>query len=64
MNANLFSMGRKLKWSIAGVVLEGLLCSANFLVLLQVLELIFHNQAEFSKILRATAVLACSLFFV
>ena len=63
MNANLFSMGRKLKWSIAGVVLEGLLCSANFLVLLQVLELIFHNQAEFSKILRATAVLALLFVF-
>ena len=53
-----FRMGGKLKISIAGVVLEGLLCGCNFLVLLRVLELIFGGKANVRAILQATGVLA------
>lgn len=58
MKNNVFCMGGKLKLSIAGVVLEGLLCGCNFLVLLQVLELVFGGGADFPAILWVTEVLA------
>lgn len=58
MKNNVFRMGGKLKLSIAGVVLEGLLCGCNFLALLQVLELIFGGEADFQAILRVTGILA------
>ena len=61
MKSNVFRMGGKLKLSIAGVVLEGLLCGCNFLVLLQVLELIFGGRADFPAILRVTGALAVIL---
>lgn len=62
MSDNVFQMGKKLKISIAAVILEGLLCGCNFLVLFQVLDLIFHGNIGFSDILRATGMLA--LLFV
>lgn len=51
-------MNGKLKASIAGVVLEGLLGGLNFLVLFQVLHLIFDKSIDFSDVLRATGMLA------
>ncbi len=57
MNRNVFKMGRKLKVSIAGVVIEGLLAGGNFLVLFQVLHLIFDQSIGFADILRATGML-------
>ena len=55
---SVFAPGSKLKWSIAGVVLEGLLTGCNFLVLFQILELVFGGSADFNGILRATGGLA------
>ncbi|WP_444643116.1 ABC transporter ATP-binding protein [Caproiciproducens sp. R1] len=57
MNRNVFKMGGKLKASIAGVVIEGLLGGCNFLVLFQVLHLIFDQSIGFDDILRATGML-------
>lgn len=57
MNEHIFKMGGKLKASIAAIVLEGLLSSCNFLVLFQVLHLIFDGNVTFSGILRATGLL-------
>lgn len=58
MKNNVFRMGGKLKVSIAAVVLEGLLCGCNFLVLFQVLHLIFDESIGFCDILWATGMLA------
>lgn len=58
MNQNVFKMGSKLKISIAAIVLEGLLGGCSFLVLFQVLHLIFDGTIDFSDILRATGMLA------
>lgn len=58
MKPNVFRMNGRLKWSIAGVVLEGLLTGTNFLALFRVLELIFDGTANFRDILNTTAVLA------
>lgn len=58
MRQNVFKMGGKLKISIAAIVLEGLLGGCNFLVLFQVLHLIFDGSIDFSDILRATGMLA------
>lgn len=58
MKNNIFKMGAKLKVSIAAVVLEGLLCGCNFLVLFLVLHLIFDGNIGFSDIVRATGMLA------
>ncbi|MCD8356950.1 MAG: ABC transporter ATP-binding protein/permease [Clostridia bacterium] len=62
MRTKVFRMGGKLKISIAAVVLEGLLSGCNFLVLFQVLHLIFDGSIGFSDILKATEMLA--LLFV
>lgn len=58
MNQNVFKMGNKLKISIAAIVLEGLLGGCSFLVLFQILHLIFDGTIDFSDILRATGMLA------
>lgn len=58
MNQNVFKMGRKLKISMMATVLEGLLGGCNFLVLFQVLHLIFDGNIDFSDILRASGMLA------
>lgn len=58
MKTDIFRMTGKLKWSIFGVVLEGLLTGTNFLALFRVLELIFDGTADFQDILRTTGVLA------
>ena len=58
MKPNVFRMNGRLKWSIAGAVLEGLLTGTNFLALFRVLELIFDGTANFRDILNTTAVLA------
>lgn len=58
MKNRVFAMGGKLKLSIAAVVLEGLLSGCNFLVLFQVLHLIFDGSIGFSDILKATGMLA------
>lgn len=63
MKNNIFQMGGKLKVSIAAIVLEGLLCGCNFLVLFQVLHLIFDGTIDFSGILRATGMLAVLFVF-
>lgn len=62
MNQQVFKMGGRLKASIAAVVAEGLLMGSVFLVLFQVLRLVFDKDAEFSDIMTATGVLA--LIFV
>lgn len=58
MKQNVFKMGGKLKVSIAAIVLEGLLGAGSFLVLFQVLHLIFDGTIDFSDILRASGMLA------
>lgn len=63
MKNEVFKMGGKLKASIFSIVLEGLLGSCNFLVLFQVLHLIFDGNTSFSDMMRATGMLA-ALFAV
>lgn len=58
MRHEAFRMNRRLKLSITGVVLEGLLTGSIFLALFRVLELIFGGTAGFQDILRTTGVLA------
>lgn len=53
----LFKLSNKLKVSVAGIVIEGLLSGCNFLVLFQVLKLIFSTTVTFHKIQLATAAL-------
>lgn len=57
MKNKVFEMGGKLKISIAAIVIEGLLCSFNFLVLFQVLHMIFDGSVSYHDILRATGML-------
>lgn len=57
MTNKVFKPGKKLKLAIAGTVLEGLLAGSNFLVLYQVLELIFGSRITFEDIKRATFIL-------
>lgn len=58
MNEKVFRAGGKLKLSIAVIVAEGLLSGCNFLVLFQVLRLIFGQNIGFAEILQATGALA------
>ena len=58
MRNNVFKMGGRLKVSIAAIVLEGLLGGCNFLILFQILHLIFDGNIGFSDILRETGMLA------
>lgn len=58
MKNEVFKMGGKLKISIAAIVLEGLLGGCNFLVLFQILHLIFDKSIVFSDVLKATGMLA------
>ena len=58
MNKDIYKPGPRLKLSIAGVVMEGLISGLNFLVLLKVLDLIFLKSISFSDILKATYILA------
>lgn len=58
MKTSVYQMGKKLKLSIAAIVLEGLLSGCNFLVLFRVLELIFGGNIGYSDILHATGMLA------
>lgn len=58
MKNKIFQMGGKLKISVAAVVFEGLLGGCNFLVLYQVLHLIFDGSMGFSDIIHATEMLA------
>lgn len=57
MNDRAFKIGRRLKIAIAGTVLEGFLAGSNFLVLFQVLKLIFDKEVTFDDIKRATLIL-------
>ncbi len=57
MNDRAFKIGRRLKIAIAGTVLEGFLAGSNFLVLLQVLKLIFDKEVTFDDIKKATLIL-------
>lgn len=63
MKGNVFEIGGKLKISIAAVVLEGLLSACNFLILFQVLHLIFDGSIGFHDILMATGMLALLFIF-
>lgn len=63
MKDKIFQMGAKLKISVAAIVLEGLLSGCNFLILLQVLHLIFDGNIGFSDILRATGMLLLLFVF-
>ncbi len=58
MNDRAFKIGRRLKIAIAGTVLEGFLAGSNFLVLLQVLKLIFDKEVNFDDIKRAKLILS------
>lgn len=58
MKHDAFRMNGRLRCSVAGVVLEGLLTGTSFLALFRVLELIFSRTADFQDILRTTWVLA------
>ena len=52
---SVFSMNRRLKGSIIATVIEGLLSGCNFIVLYQVLEILFNGSTDFNKILLAAA---------
>lgn len=54
----LFKINTRMKLSIAGVVLEGLLSGCNFLVLFKILELIFGNDVSMTHIYMVTLQLA------
>ena len=58
MDQEIFKAGSKLKLSVFGVVAEGLLAGSNFIVLFQILRLIFQGSIDFVDIKRATAGLA------
>ncbi|MGC6173064.1 ABC transporter ATP-binding protein [Lacrimispora sp. 38-1] len=53
-NNSIFSMNRRLKGSIIATVIEGLLSGCNFIVLYQVLEILFNGSTDFNNILLAT----------
>lgn len=57
-----FRPGADMWVAIGGIVLEGLLVGCNFLVLFEILRMIFEGNAEFAGILRAVGWLA--LIFV
>ncbi len=57
MKYDIFKMSEKLKISIMGIVIEGLLGGCNFLVLFQVLHLIFDQSIGFDDILQVTGML-------
>lgn len=57
MNQKIFRPSKQLDAAIAGVVLEGIVSGCNFLVLFQVLELIFGKSVDFKDIVRATCIL-------
>lgn len=57
MNEKIFKPGKRLKFAIAGVVLEGLISGCNFMVLFKVLELIFGKTISFADIGKATVIL-------
>ncbi len=57
MNQKIFQPGKRLNMAIAGVVLEGIISGCNFLVLFQVLEMIFGKTINYKDILRTTAIL-------
>lgn len=59
---DVFKSGFKLKISTAGVILEGFLTGMNFLVLLNILDLIFEKSIRFDDILHSVYLLA--LIFV
>ncbi|MFR3029874.1 MAG: ABC transporter transmembrane domain-containing protein [Blautia sp.] len=58
MKSGVFQIGGRLKVSIGGVVVEGLLSGCNFLVLFQVLHLIFDRDIKYLDILQVTGILA------
>ena len=58
MKTEVFQLNGRLKRSIAGVVIEGLLTGCNFLVLFKILELVFGGNAGFDQILHTTMLLA------
>ena len=58
MKTEVFQLNGRLKRSMAGVVIEGLLTGCNFLVLLKILELVFGGSAGFDAIKKTTAALA------
>lgn len=58
MKHQAFKANPKLIWSTIGVVLEGLLSGCNFLVLFQVLELIFGRSISMHSIMQTTGKLA------
>ncbi len=57
MNDKIFRPGKRLKFAIVGVVLEGLISGCNFIVLFKVLDLIFGKNISFDDIKKATVVL-------
>lgn len=59
----LFRTNAKMKLSIAAVVLEGLLSGCNFLVLFQILELIFIQNISLQDIFQTTMWLAVIFLF-
>lgn len=63
MKNNVFRINRKMKVCVGAIVVEGLLGACNFLVLFQVLQLIFEGNIGFPDILRATEMLALLFVF-
>ncbi|MCR4728236.1 MAG: ABC transporter ATP-binding protein/permease [Lachnospiraceae bacterium] len=63
MNEKIFKPGKRLKFAIAGVVLEGLISGCNFMVLFKVLELIFGKTISFADIGKATVILGIIFVF-
>ncbi len=58
MKQEVFRMGRRLKLSIGGIVVEGLLSISGFLVLYQILELVFGSGIHMGELLILTVVVA------
>lgn len=58
---SIFAMNKKLKNSIVIIVLEGLLGGCNFIVIYQVLQLVFGKEVTFNKLLTLTGIVALIL---
>lgn len=58
---SIFSMNSKLKNSIIIIVIEGLLGGCNFIVLYQVLQLVFGQGVTFNKLMTLTGIVALIL---
>lgn len=59
MNSSPYRTSTKMKFAMAGMVIEGLLSGSLFLILLEILKLVFGNGVTMKKIISLTAIVIC-----